>query len=344
MPIRVFPGSDWERCSPSDAGMSPSKLDEAKGWLDDQMADKPYRVVIVRSGRIVAEWIEGVGSEEKLPIASAAKSVYSNILGIVVAEGKIPSADAEAYDYFPELMDVPEEAGPKANRYSFPKDRHVTLRQLISNTSGYMKPGEEPGKVFNYQTYGMNILTHSLAAAYGLYDVSDPERSPGFKVLIEKKLASKIGVKWDYTLSNFDLHERARIDIYGYYCQIHTTAPDFARLGWLWCNWGRWSDEQIIPEDWLRESTRTNPSIMANCPEHERLYGYGIWTNDHGLLWPELPRSGFTASGAGGHYCSVFPEQDLVVVQNPGRYRRDAAGDPERGSQPLLRIILDSIA
>ncbi len=336
----TFPKQTWETISSGDAGFHPEKFNRAKQWLDDHLADKLYRLVIVRNGRLVAEWNHNIDPHKRLGIASAAKSIYSNILGIVVSEGKIPSADAKVIDYYPEMMDVPEGEGPKPGRYAFEKDREITFRQLISNTSGYMKPGESPGKVFHYQTYGMNILTHSLAKVYGLYDVSDPEGSPGFKMLVEDKLAKHIGVDWRYGLNNFQLHEKARIHIFGYYCAIHTNALDLGRLGWLWCNWGRWEDKQVIPEEWMRESVRTASNILANSPEDEWKYGLGIWTNDQGKLWPEFPRNAFTASGAGGHYLSVFPDHDLVIVQNPGRY---GLGSSERGNPELLGIILDAI-
>ncbi|MBN1402506.1 MAG: beta-lactamase family protein, partial [Anaerolineae bacterium] len=263
----VFPGATWERTTPFEAGMDQDKLEAAHRWMAERMGDKPYRIVIVRRGRVVAEWNGNIGPEPKLPIASAAKSVYSNVLGILVNEGdRIATADAPVYDFYPEFMDVPEGTGPKEARYAYPKDRTITFRQLICNTSGYMKPGEEPGTVFNYQTFGMNVLTHALAAAYGLYDVRDPEGSPGFKVLIEEKLARKIGVQWEYTYNNFKLAPEARIQIYGYYTAILTNAPDFARLGWLWCNWGRWGEEQVIPEAWLRASVDVNPDLRAHCP------------------------------------------------------------------------------
>lgn len=343
MRIKVFPKRSWETAAPMEAEFNPEKLNEARLWLDKHMGDKPYRFVIVRSGRLVIEWNHNIDRDKRLPIASAAKSIYSNVLGIVVDEGKIPSVDARVYDYYPEMMDVPEGEGPKPGRYAFEKDRHITFRQLIGNTSGYMKPGEEPGRVFHYQTYGMNILTHALAKVYGFYDVNDPEGSPGFKKLIDEKLAKHIGAKWEYSLSNFKLHEKARLNVFGYYCQVHSNALDLARLGWLWCNWGRWGKSQIIPEAWMRESVRTNPDILANCPEEDRKYGYGFWTNDHGQLWPDLPRDGFAASGAGGHYVTVFPHLDLVIVQSPGPYGKDATGTTARGNPELLKLVLDAV-
>ena len=328
----VFPGSCWERCGPEQASLDPDKLDNAKTWLDEHLAGKSCRCVIVRGGRVVAEWNQGTDPGTLYSIASAAKSIYSNLLGILVREGNPPSADAHVVDYYPEMMEVPEGEGPKEGRYAFEKDCAITFRQLISNTSGYMKPGEMPGEVFHYQTYGMNILTHALAKIHGLYDAEDPEGSPGFGELIRKKLAEPIGARWQYSYTNFQLHSRAKLGIFGYYSQVRTTALDLARIGWLWCNGGWWDGVSVVPEAWLDESVSVAPNIRQHCPEEEWQYGLGFWTNQAGQLWPDLPTTGFTASGAGGHYISVFPDQSLVIVQNPGPYARDPSGSTARGN------------
>ena len=152
--------------------------------------ERGYRLLIARHGRLAVEWNRNAGPDIMLRLASAAKSIYSNILGIALDEGKLLSADAKVVDYYPEFMDVPAGTGPKDGRHAFEKDRDITFRQLICNTSGYMKPDEPPGKVFHNQTFGMNILTHSLAKIYGMYDIRDPEGSPGFKILVEASRSS----------------------------------------------------------------------------------------------------------------------------------------------------------
>ncbi|MGY8822444.1 MAG: hypothetical protein ACKVJG_00640 [Candidatus Latescibacterota bacterium] len=141
--------------------------------------DEPYHFAICRAGYLVAEWNNGVDPQRHQRQASAAKSYYSCILGIAIDEGKLPSADAKVVDYYPQMMDVPAGEGPKEGRHAFDKDREITFRQLIANCSGYMKPDEEPGQVFHYQTYGMNIFTHALASLYDLHDSEDPARLPG---------------------------------------------------------------------------------------------------------------------------------------------------------------------
>jgi CubicO group peptidase (beta-lactamase class C family) len=338
----VYPGDEWACRSPAEAGVDPEKLDRAKHWLDGQITDNRYRVVIVRGGYVVAEWNQGIGRDEQLPMASATKSVFSSILGIAIEEGKIPSADAKIIDYYPEAIDVPEGEGPRPGRYAFEKDRAITFRQLISNTSGYMKPGEEPGQVFHYQTFGMNILTHAVAKTYGLYDICNPEGSPGFKQLVDEKIRNPIGATWGYYLKNFDLPPSARIPIFGYYTDLLATALDIARLGWLWRNWGRWRDRQLIPEAWLREATQTAPDIHANCPQNQWKYGYGFWTNDCGQLLPGLPRDSYAASGAYGiALIWVCPSLDLIVAHNPGPFldKEDASENKAPG---LLKLIVDA--
>ena len=327
----------WERTPPAEAGLDPKRLAAAKRWLDGRVEKTRCRVIIIRNGNLVAEWNHGLSRNKQLPLASAAKSIFSCILGIAIEEGKLPSADAKIIDYYPEAMDVPEGEGPKSGRYAFDKDKDITFRQLISNTSGYMKPGEQPGKVFHYQTYGMNILTHALSKIYGLYEIHDPEGSPGLKQLIDEKIRIPLDATWTYYLMNFRAPPKARINIFGYYNGVKASALDMARLGWLWCNWGHWQDKEIVPEKWLREATQTAPAIRRNCPREQWNYGYGFWTNDHGLLWPSLPRDSYAAYGAGSQHIWVCPSLDLVVVQSPGLWR-----DQSENDNGLLRMVVDA--
>ena len=203
----AFPGADWRRSETSEHALS-----GARAWLDSHGSEARYRVVVIQSGKLVAEWNQNADSDDHLGLASAAKSVFSCMLAVAVDEGRVDSPDAKVVDYYPEMMDVPEGAGPKPGRYAFEKDPEITFRQLISNTSGYMKPNENPGTVYHYQTYGMNILTHAIAKVYGHYDPADVDGSPGLQPLVDEKLRDPIGASWSYYRMNFDLHAAARTD------------------------------------------------------------------------------------------------------------------------------------
>jgi CubicO group peptidase (beta-lactamase class C family) len=286
---KTFPKTDWEEVSADEVDMNSEKLNQAKAWLDEKFEDAKYRVAIVRHGYLVAEWTRGMESEEKNHIASANKSILSSMLGIAIAEGKIGSADDLATDYYPELMDVPEGEGPKDGRWAFEANQGITLRHLICNVSGYMKPDEEPGQVFNYQTNGMCVLSHCIEKAYGMYDSNDPEGSPMVGPLFKGKIADAIGADWGYVSSSQKMHENARLNIFGWGTAIRTSLRDLARLGWLWCNWGKWDGQQVVPESWVQEITKVAPDILANSPEEVWRYGHGFWTNEKGKLWPICP-------------------------------------------------------
>jgi CubicO group peptidase (beta-lactamase class C family) len=106
----VFPGEHWEYKHPGELGCSEEKMAAIADWFKANAGDKKYRAVVVRGGYLIAD---GVTGEQKFDMASIAMSLYSSMLGIAIAEGKIGSADDKVVDYYPEMMDVAEDEGPK---------------------------------------------------------------------------------------------------------------------------------------------------------------------------------------------------------------------------------------
>ena len=336
---KAWPQNDWDFAEPESLGFDTGRLVRAGKWQAADADGSPYRVMIVRRGKIAAEWDFRVDPLYEAFQASASKSTFSCVLGIAVAEGVIRSADDRVATYFPEMMQVPPGTGPKPGRHVFPANEAITFRQLIGNTSGYMKPGEAPGKVFNYQTFGMNILTHAVACAYNLYKTGTPEQGGGFGTLTEWKLRNPIGGAWSWEYRNFKLPPEARLGIYGYFTDYKMTTRDMARCGLLWLHEGRWNDTQVVPQDWVRQATRVNDDILANEPEQNHLYGLGFWCNDRGQLWPNLPVDSFAASGNGRQHIWVCPSLDLIVVRSPGTYDQ---ADQAQISE-LLELIAGSV-
>lgn len=335
MPAFKHPNYPWERKPAAQLGFSEKSLENVANWIQTEYRRMKYRIIVLRHGYIVAEWQKGINTNTRLSMASAAKSLYSSILGIAIEEGKIPSIDAKLIDYYPEYMEVKEGEGPKPGRFAKTEDKEITFRQLITNMSGYMKPGEPPDSRFHYQTFGMNILSHAIAKSYGYYDSKHPRKLPGFRKLIDDKIKKYVGGSWKYKYTNFKHPKNAKTSIFGNYTGIEASARDMARMGYLWLNWGNWGGNQLIPETYLREATKTAPNIKTNCPEHQWRYGYAFWTNDHGKLWPNLPRDSYSASGATQKNIWVCPSLDLVVAQSPGFYRSQ--------TNPIFSKVLDNI-
>jgi len=156
-----------------------------KRWLEEVADGCGWWTMIVKSGYLVAEWGQGLERNTQIAQASIDKSFISCLLGIAIDEGRIAGLDAPVVDYFPEMMDIGPAVGPRPGRYAFEKDRAITFRQLASQTSGFLKPDQYPGRQFHYQTFGINIITHAIATVYGLYDSSNPDRLPGGRKFLD---------------------------------------------------------------------------------------------------------------------------------------------------------------
>ena len=87
---------------------------------------------------------------------------------------------------------------------------------------------------------------------------------------------------------------------------LKITAPDMAKIGQLMLAGGRWDEKQIVPAQWVTESTR------AQVPTEG-----GFGADDYGYQWWVTTADGhnaFAAAGFGGQLIEVVPDLDLVVV------------------------------
>ena len=93
------------------------------------------------------------------------------------------------------------------------------------------------------------------------------------------------------------------------------SARDLARFGLLYLNKGAWAGKQIVPADWVRESTRP----YSERPSSGFGYGYLWWTAPPTPVPGGIPEGTFIAWGAGGQHAFVIPAYDLVVVNRVDR-------------------------
>ena len=325
--------------------MSEEKLQAARKWMAQSANGRPYAYAVVRGGYLIDEQYQDVKPAEAQPICSMNKSVYCSMLGIAIAEGKIQSAADLIVKYYPQVMDAAGEHSPypdkgRKSEVITEKDRAITLRQLASQVSGFTLLDQRPGQKWHYQTFGMVTLMHVISFTYGYYDHRDPHGLPGDGELIREKIRDPIGGGWRWDYNNFQHPPHSRINIFGNMPWLHLTPHDMLRLGWLWLNWGRWGDRQVIPEAWQRESARVSPLIKKSesLPEDWR-YGYGFWVNEFGRNWKSLPPDCYCAAGFGSRMIWMCPSLNLVVVLAPGL---DDNMDLRREDSLLLPRIVEA--
>lgn len=88
---------------------------------------------------------------------------------------------------------------------------------------------------------------------------------------------------------------------------IAMTARDAARFGQLFLQKGKWQDEQLIPEQWVEESTAVQNSGPGGRTGE---YGYQWWVRPFGRGQYKT----FYAFGAYGQFIFVVPQLQLVTV------------------------------
>ena len=121
-------------------GMSSERLSQTKDWIEQKAGKTPYGCLILRNGKVAAEWYGGGFSAESLfEIGSIRKSFNSALIGIGLEEEKIDLIDlnVRAVDVWSDITKISGD----------PADETITLHQLISETSGWLTP-DPPGKTF----------------------------------------------------------------------------------------------------------------------------------------------------------------------------------------------------
>jgi hypothetical protein len=176
----------------------------------------------------------------------------------------------------------------------------------------------EPGKVFTYSTGDPMLMSGVIANATGMSALE----------FAEKNLFQPIGissVRWDSDSEGYTAT----------FSMLHLTVRDYAKFGYLYLNKGKWEDKQIVSEEWVSKSTRTDPSVRM-----WDAYGY-LWHVNLPLRLnaknSNIPADGYMAEGILGQNIIVIPSKDLVIVRvaNEQGERMDLV--------KFLTMVLDTI-
>jgi len=98
---------------------------------------------------------------------------------------------------------------------------------------------------------------------------------------------------------------------------LNATARDYAKLGQLFLDSGRWQGNQIVPEDWVKASvTPDAPHLMPGkraSAELEEGYGFQWWI-------PYGSKDEFNAQGIYTQFIYIDPDMDMVIVKLSSNY------------------------
>jgi CubicO group peptidase (beta-lactamase class C family) len=271
-------------------------------------------LVIRRDTLLFEGYFNGYDRESVNTSFSTAKSVTSLLVGIAVDRGYIGDLHDPVTNYMPELAardprferltvehlldmrsglrwrDHDFITGDKARAYYHPHLRRLVLEELPFTG--------EPGATWQYNSYNPILLGLVLERATG--------RSPA--VLLEEWIWRPLGMEFDASWSVDGTRQPAVKMESG----INARAVDFAKIGRLILNRGRWGEQRIISESWIDASTRFGDDCRLDEARYPGMcYRRAWWIPEPE---PELGRI-VAATGHLGQYVYVFPDLELVVVR-----------------------------
>jgi CubicO group peptidase (beta-lactamase class C family) len=273
---------------PEDVGYSSQKLEEAKQFAEQSGFDA---VMALYDGKVLFSW----GSVSKnYYIHSIRKPLLSALFGIHVKQGNI-NLDATMEDL--NIDDIPPTLTPE--------EKQATVRDLIKSRSGVyheaaaeapimmqMRPprgSHPPGTFYYYNNWDFNVA--------GV--VFMQETGKGIFKEFKSKIADPIGMQ-DFRVENCFYQYELEKSMHPAY-PFRMSARDMARFGALYQKNGIWNGQQIIPANWIDESTSVYSLVDSTI-------GVG-----YGYMWKVYPEGSIVSQMAGGH--KVFGHTGLGGVQ-----------------------------
>lgn len=174
---------------------------------------------------------------------------------------------------------------------------------------------QKPGEVFNYSTGGSHLLSAIIQETTGktTYEYA------------REKLFDPLGieyVEWGEDPQGINSGGEG----------IWMSAEDLARIALLYLNNGMWNGNQIVPEDWVEESSKPRVEGWDFAGD----YGYHWWTSSTEVENETV--NYYYALGFAGQFTFIVPDMDLIGV-----FTAQNVNNPMRGKKVFENIVLESI-
>ena len=109
-------------------------------------------------------------------------------------------------------------------------------------------------------------------------------------------------------------------------------------FGRLYLQDGRWQEKQIVPEEWVGQSTQVQVHI-----DEEFDYGYQWWRfhDDSPIVESLAVNDLYFAWGYGGQFIFVIPHLQMVIVTTAGNFDESSQIFPALHDHIFLALIVE---
>ena len=279
---------------------------------------------------------------------SVAKSFVSALVGVAMEEGLIASVEDSIDQYLPlikgsayegvSIRDVLQmSSGANWNEdYSDPDSDANRLQPVMAGQGSLsefvcgIRPAVEPGTLCQYNSADTQVLGLLLGAVTGTT----------LSEYMQQKLCEPLGFEHPgYWILDAEGVEMA---LGG----LNLTARDYARIGELYRNGGRWAGQQLVPQHWVDSSIR---SEAPHLQQGQVIVGGHVFPMGYGYQWwlPAGSAQEFSAIGVYNQFVFVNPEKRSVIVKlSATRTYGTSPEEPtnrEEETVAFLRAINDGI-
>lgn len=294
-------------------------------------------VVVVYDGRLIAErYAREFSRTSKFPGWSMTKSITSALIGILVKDKKFNIDESALVSEWKNSSDPRHSITTKhllqqTTGLDFVEDydSKSDVRQMLFKTSDMAafaasRPlKDKPGTHFYYTSGNTNILSRMIRRIVGENEYhSFPYRKLFYKLGMYSFLM-EVDASGTFVGSSYS---------WG-------TARDWARFGMLYLNRGTYNKEEILSEDWIKQT------ITPVDSDRGSQYGFHFWlnTSDNNHLstqrFPDAPTDMFYANGFNGQNLFIIPSKKLVIV----RLGFTRTSNKDYGANDFLKKIISSI-
>ncbi len=306
--------------SPEEAGFNRDSIDALQDTIS-RFRQRDFRgLVVIKDNKIVIEnYYNTFWRNHIHDIRSAGKSITALLLGVAIKDGLVSNPDQDVYTFF------------SKKKYPLMHEdyKKVKLIHLLNMVSGLDADSDNPktpgseGKWMAKDEWVNYLLSIPLSGKPGekwvyvdinavlIGAIIEEKSGMSLRDFARQKVFEPLEIKEFYWYTNAANQTGAAGNLY-------LSTLDFAKLGLLVANKGKWGNRQLADYAYMnRLLTENSPAIGDYNPLAD---GYGMFwyrskrkfgTREINYLW---------ASGNGGNHLVVVPEENMVIALTSGAY------------------------
>ena len=272
-----------------------------------------HSILIYKHDKLVLEeYFYGYDRNTPHQLRSATKSFIGGLVGIASDQGFIKSAKEKILPYFSSRYSEIDNLDGRKKQQTI--EHFLTYRHGLDCEDGNSESEGNETSMMQSQDWVKNTLdlpmvdepgktsSYCTGCALALCSLVEIATGQNIESFAKTNLFSPLGItNYDWT---FEPNQTSLTT----FSQMYITPRDLMKLAKLYRDGGRWKNQQVISEEWVKKTFTMNDGE----------YGY-LWYKKYFDIDGKRHIS-FQASGNGGQKINIWPKLDMITVFTGGNY------------------------